>query len=185
VALLHEGLSIVVPSQKNIFVGLFLAVWLSGWTVGGMTAFQTFMGWSPVWSSGGIHNSGGHAFLGFWLCGWLIGECIAIYTLLWMLVGEEQISIDYSALRYRSSTAGIGQTKAYNLSEVKNLRSEPTASLYANNRYGSAPLDKASIAFDYGRGTVKMAKGIDPVEANSILQEIYAYNPALRLLTQR
>lgn len=118
--------------------------------------------------------------MGFWLCGWFLGECFAIYSLLWMAFGVERIWIDYTSLRYRWSILGLGVSKCYALSEVKNLRSVPTASQFRTGRYQAAPLDKGSISFDYGRGTVTLAKGIEPVEAESILDQVYSYNSALK-----
>jgi hypothetical protein len=173
-------LSITIPSPKSIFVSLFLPVWLGGWTVGGVAAARAFIYGAASPNSNAGFSNGGQLFLGFWLCGWFLGESFAIYSLLWMFFGSENIRIDHTSLKYRWSILGIGQTKAYALSEVKNLRSIPTAHAYAKR--GNATLDKGSVGFDYGRGTITMAKNIDPSEAESILAQIYLYNSLLKPL---
>jgi hypothetical protein len=62
---------IVVAAQRNIFLMLFLGVWLCAWTVGGATAMTT------------LSAKGFQTFLLFWLCGWALGEAAAGATLGW------------------------------------------------------------------------------------------------------
>src|SRR5882762_1075811 len=77
-----EGLEVVVPAKRNLFVMLFLLAWLGGWAFGEVSALRELI-------SGAA--GGPKAFMAFWLVGWTIGGGLAVFAWLWMLAGRERI----------------------------------------------------------------------------------------------
>src|SRR5438132_13071776 len=58
---------VVIPGRLSP-VAIFLLLWVSFWTFGGVTAMQTF------WQS--VSKGSPEWFLAFWLIGWVIGESL-------------------------------------------------------------------------------------------------------------
>jgi hypothetical protein len=174
------NLSIMVPAPSNLYVNIFMLIWLTAWTIGGYWAASNFASGptNPGPDSSGF--TGGRLFLGVWLCGWLYGEIAVIYQLLWSFFGREYITLDLVALNYRWSVFGVGRSKKYALGEVKNLRTAAAPSNKLRYNHQAPAMDASCIAFDYGRGSVYMAKSIDSGEANSIVEQIFAFNRLLR-----
>ena len=161
-----RGLEIVIPSKKNIFLILFLAVWLAGWAFGEFTVPTEFFKGNP--------NSGSIIFTSVWLVFWTIGGGFAIYTWLWNVAGKEIITINSLTLSTKKDLFGYGRVKEYEMSSVTNMRVSPQP---------FNPFDFSSglmfwgigggvIAFDYGAKTYRFGSGIDEAEANQILARI-------------
>jgi hypothetical protein len=64
-----DGSEIRISSPKNIFMLLFMPIWLCGWTIGGFTTISQVISMpaNEAW------------FLLFWLCGWVFGEIFVLY----------------------------------------------------------------------------------------------------------
>src|SRR5450755_4696616 len=77
---------IAVKPERNLFLILFLIVWLGGWTIAGVSTFTTLL------------SKGFQPFLAFWLCGWALGEALVVTTLCWMLTGTEILRVPGSDL---------------------------------------------------------------------------------------
>jgi hypothetical protein len=84
------GEEIRIGASRHVFVSLFLAIWLCGWTTGGFSAIRMLaaIGFQP--------------FLTLWLCGWALGEGFVLLTLAWMLRGSEVIRIAGEDLEIRA-----------------------------------------------------------------------------------
>jgi len=107
-----DGVLLVnVKAQKNWALILFLPVWLSFWTFGGITALTVL-----------INGSNRDPFIVFWLCGWAVGETLALLILLWTLVGQETISIERGVFSHKREIFGRGITRIYPMHELFNLR---------------------------------------------------------------
>jgi hypothetical protein len=74
---------------------------------------------------------------------------------------------------------GLGRTREYDATEVKNLRLSPPLTYpyqsFARISYGSSD---GRIAFDYGARTCRCGAGIDDAEAGQIIERIRQALPA-------
>jgi hypothetical protein len=62
---------ISIPTEKNIFIILFVVAWLCGWFLGEVSAIKSLF-------SVGYHRN--DSFLFFWLCAWTIGRRGKLYA---------------------------------------------------------------------------------------------------------
>ena len=95
-------LQIIIPSRKNWFNILFLAVWMGGWYMGESSVIN------ELFSS---DNNGFNSFMLLWLVGWTIGGLFAITILLWSLFGQETIQIDQGVFSVSKGILDIGLIK--------------------------------------------------------------------------
>jgi hypothetical protein len=84
-----DGLGIHVPTVKQIFVILFMLVWLTGWAVGEWFALSEI-------ASGGINA--GTIFLVFWVSIWTLGGGAVIFAIGWQLFGSERMFVTAGAV---------------------------------------------------------------------------------------
>jgi len=82
-----------ISSPKNVFILIFMPVWLAAWTfAGAMVFWQVFSGQSKeAWS------------LVLWLLGWLAGELFVIYALLWGAFGYELITLEHGMITIKDA----------------------------------------------------------------------------------
>jgi hypothetical protein len=165
-----QGLEISIPAKRNLFLLLFLGLWLVAWCFGEIFAIYTvFFGKAdaPV------------PFLVVWLAGWTIGGAGVALVWFWMLRGREVIELRADALVVKRQVFGLGPTREYDLQHTKNLRVAP----HSWNPYdwmsamqfwgiGGGP-----IAFDYGSKTLRVGNTIDEAEAKQIVEELRADHP--------
>src|SRR5687767_7102498 len=108
-----EGLRSSIPARRNWFVLLFLMAWLGGWAFGEVNAISELLNPNDKTST---------AFLLFWLAGWTLGGAFCIATVLWQLAGKEVFVVNASELMHRIELFGLGRTRIYRSSDIKNLR---------------------------------------------------------------
>jgi hypothetical protein len=70
---------------------VFLGIWLTGWTFGGLSAVPAFVN----------ADTGSRAFLLLWLSGWALGECGVAVILAWKLFGREELTVAPNVLELR------------------------------------------------------------------------------------
>jgi hypothetical protein len=174
------ALQVIVPAQLNWFIMAFMSFWLACWTMGGVAAARTVLGLQGGLTMKTVPGQGS-GFLVIWLCMWCLGEVTVLYQLLWMMLGRETLSLSHSALKYSKGILGLGFTKNYDLAHVSRLRVADTPIRSGRNQmtFGGA----SAVAFDYGNGTVFMAKGLDEGEARSIVNHLIASNITLKQRT--
>jgi hypothetical protein len=159
-----DGLELVVPAKRNVFIVIFLLAWLGGWTFGELSALGKLLS--------GAEGAAG--FLFFWLVGWTIGGGFAAFTVLWMLVGRERIILRPRILAIRREALGLGLTREYDLTHVRNLR----VSVGGYDPFGWAAgarfwgFGGGPVAFDYGAKSVRLAAAVDEPEAAQIVREL-------------
>jgi hypothetical protein len=107
-----SGSEIRISSPKNVFMLIFLPIWLTGWTIGGIIAIGVLV-------TGGVKEAW---FLLFWLCGWAVGESFALYALLWGAFGHEVITVKNGIISIKRSVLGYGPSKHYYIDKLSNLR---------------------------------------------------------------
>src|SRR3984885_11392960 len=117
-----DGVRVEIPAPRNWFAVAFLSVWLMGWFFGERSALAQLFGLSL----GGMtprHVQPG--FLSVWLVVWTVGGAAALTTLLWQLAGREIITANSLSLSRRIEAFGLGITRSYTLSEIRDLRATP------------------------------------------------------------
>jgi hypothetical protein len=164
-----DGIRASVPSRKNWFVIIFLGIWLCGWFAGESSALAQLWG-HPV--AGKTQAVG---FLGIWLTMWTIGGVVFSATLLWQVAGREIISVNSLSLIHRVEAAGIGRTRSYRISDVKDLRVSVNT-FQGYERWGRTGLPfgvggAGSLVFDYGARTIRMLPSLDEAEAKMLVKE--------------
>ena len=170
-SLRREGnrLEISIPAKRNIFLLLFLSVWLVGWCLGEVFAVRALL----------EQDDAPNLFLGVWLLGWTVGGAAALSACLWMLKGREVIGLHGDALAIRHDLLGLGRTREYDLQHIMNLRVAPNT---WNPYDWSAGMQfwgigGGLIAFDYGSRTVRVGNSIDEAEARQIVQDLKLQHP--------
>jgi hypothetical protein len=161
-----KGLEIVIPSQKNIFLILFLAAWLVGWCVGEVTVPTTFFK--------GNKDTGALIFSAAWLVAWTIGGALAIYAWLWNVAGKEKVTINNSTLTIKRDLFGYGREREYEVSSISNLRVSPQP--YNPFNFSDSMkfwgIGGGILSFDYGYKTYRFGSSIDEAEASQLLNTI-------------
>lgn len=88
--------------------------------------------WLFFWTTSGISRGGGHLhhlgdFLGSWMLGWAFGDLMGLYFLLHLFGWREIIVVRADSLSRRSEIFGMGLTRTYPTSEIRNLRFQVAA----------------------------------------------------------
>jgi hypothetical protein len=157
----HE--QIAIAAQRNIFIMLFLLLWLGGWTVGGVAAI------------GALSSKGFQPFLVFWLGGWAAGEALVAATLCWLFSGVEVLRVLGTDLEVSYQMLGFAKRRLFRGSEIRNLSS---CDMPAFGRYNQMPLPflggnkMGSVKFSYGARTIYLAAGLDEAEGQLIVDRL-------------
>lgn len=174
-----DGLRAVIPARRNWFVVLFLTAWLGGWAFGEISAASELLRDSDKAQPG---------FLAFWLIGWTLGGAFAATAVVWQVAGREVLSINSDTLLHRAEAFGLGWSRSYRASEVRNFRSTDYASnTFTNQRTWLPPITGSGfgpVAFDYGARTIRMAPSLEEAEAAMLVRELSSRLPR-RLDEQR
>jgi hypothetical protein len=154
------GELILIPARKFVFAMLFLPVWLTAWTAGGIAAiYQVLTSFS--------------AFLVLWLCFWAAGWAAAAGTLAWMAFGSETLRATGDDLEVAHHLLGWSRRKVYRGQEIRHLQPAPQPPwpfrfqwqmpLLTGDRMGA-------VKFDYGARTVHVAGGLDEAEGRAVAE---------------
>jgi hypothetical protein len=158
------GSEIHISSPKNIFMLIFLPIWLTGWTIGGVVTIGVLV-------TGKAKEAW---FLVIWLCGWIVGESFALYTFLWGLFGFEVITVEFGNLKIKRSILGYGPSKNYEISKLSNLRASgffgPMMSWSSGMAYWG--LSGGTIAFDYEGKTKRFGISLNEDDSNQLVEAL-------------
>lgn len=170
-----DGLRAIIPARRNLFIMLFLFVWLGGWGVGEVNASRELLSAKATTST---------AFLSFWLVVWTIGGAFAFTTILWQIAGREVITVNPSTLSYRVEIFGLGRTRSYRAIDVRSLRATEYSMNPANNQSAWYPPLTGSrnglVAFDYGARTIRLAPSLEEAEAKLLVRSLSSILPNSR-----
>lgn len=159
--------AIRINARRQVFVLLFLPVWLTGWTVGGVVAISQV-----------LHEFS--LFLCLWLCGWAVGWVFAAGTIAWMLMGAETARVVAGDLELGVEIGPWKRRKLYQGVQIKDLRAAP-ANPMANFQM-SGPfmrqMQGGAVQFTYGARTVRFAAGLDEAEGRLIIERLKKSLPA-------
>ncbi len=170
-----DQLTIRIPSRKNWlqipFLLFRLIFWFFAWILTATTLF------TAPFEAG--------FFMIFLLIGWTIGGLFTANILLWILFGEEQITVSYDLFSVRRQILGIGHTKSYEMVAVKALRVGQyplPKSVWNGRRHQNVStvwkMD-GPITFDYGAKTHRLGDGVDEAEAKQIVKIMQQHFPKL------
>ncbi|MCW5649007.1 MAG: hypothetical protein KIS62_04615 [Ramlibacter sp.] len=168
----EDGLRAIVPARRNLFVLLFMCVWLVGWAFGELQAIRELL--SPSEKTPQL-------FLMVWLAGWTLGGVFALGTVVWQFAGREVIIVGSADLQHRVEALGVGRTKTYRLSEVKNLRAtDYSTNPFINQAAYFPPVTGSGfgpVAFDYGARTMRLAPVLEEAEAKLLVSKLSSRLP--------
>jgi len=161
-----DSLRIVILGTRSWFVIGVLGLWISAWAVAEVMIPSQFL-------QGNIPPEA-QSLLFAWLVVWTVGGLLAIYAFLWQVMGKEMAAAQGQVLITRRDIGGFGLNKAYDLSQIQNLRVRP---------FGFNPLDISGalqlwgigggmIAFDYEAKTHRFGAGLDEDEAKQVVESI-------------
>jgi len=159
---------VIIPVRRNWFVLLFLPVWLTLWTLGGIAAIYALFTQFEV-------------FLVVWLCGWALGWIVAAGTLAWQLVGRETIRVEAGRLIHSCRAPLWNRELAYNVSEIRGLSGDRGPSVFENFHIPSPLITfgrMGAVKFHYGSRTIRMAASIDEAEGQQIADWLALRLPA-------
>jgi len=172
-----EGLEILIPARRHVFVLLFLGMWLVGWLMGELTVITQLFS---------RRLDGPVGFLLLWLIFWTFGGGFAAYLWLWMLAGKERILMGTSTLRVKRDVLGLGRTRTYEFYKMRNLRVAPQPAGPRDPRAAlrHSGLAGGLIAFEYGGKTIRFGAAIDEAEGQMIIARMtqrfaFAETPAV------
>lgn len=162
-----DGQRVVVPARRNWSVLLFLCAWLVGWVFGEVSAARQLL--SPSENTPQV-------FLLAWLAGWTLGGAFALGAVPWQLAGREILSVNPSTLLHRVEAFGLGWSRQYKTTEVKNLRATEYASNpFTNQAAWFPPLTGSGfgpVAFDYGARTLRLGAALEEAEAKLLVEKL-------------
>lgn len=120
----------------------FLAVWLTGWTIGGISAMRALFstGFSAV-----------SLFMLVWLAGWLVGEVLCGGIFLYMLAGSERLTWTATEFRQRVGVFNLGWTWTYAAELLSGLRAR-------DDRFTGD--EAVALTFEYGPRTVRLRSSL-------------------------
>lgn len=161
----YDSLSINIPSRKNWFSMIFITAWLGGWAMGEYSAIKAILSTdAPLFAN---------AFLLFWLIGWTIGGSLALFSVLWQLIGKEYIRVESGFLTIGKIAAGIGRTKKYEISSIKNMDINPGPQISGVQFKGKIPgVTGSKIKFNYGKKTIYFASDAGEAEVEMIMDRL-------------
>lgn len=166
------GFRAEIPAKRNLFVLVFLIIWLAGWVFGEASVSKQLVHPGPRTPV---------AFLSLWITGWTVGGVLIAATIVWQLAGREVIIIDPQALTLRVEALGIGHSRSFKTAEIKFLRLSPFVSSPFQNRQTSFPpifgAGYGPVAFDYGARTYRAAAALDEAEARMLIDQMASHLP--------
>ena len=184
---LPENLRLIIPSEKNWSIIIFLSFWLLWWAVV-ESIFSGIMvicfaqairsGFSEVASAG--LSPVVLLILTAWVGLWTVVGCLAFYIWLWQIKGVEEVLISLDNICIKKITPFWKRSKSYVLQGIESLRVlSPQKSIWNTLIIGCGIISGGVIGFDYGENTVQFGIGLDESVANLIIEDINERFPSL------
>jgi hypothetical protein len=149
-----------IPFRRNWFALIFLSVWLTGWTFGGIAAMGDLV-------------VSGEPFLFVWLIFWALGWVFAAATVAMQIAGSDIIRV---VGRDLETSVGVGKLrfrKLYRGDQIRHLRSSDPNPMGFPWRVQQFPFTGAkagAIKFDYGAKTICAAGSAEEAEGRMIVE---------------
>ena len=160
-----QGIEIIVPPKRSVFVSSFLGLWMLAWTYG------------EIFIIGRLVHGSGQVADGFMITGmfaWSIAGFIAVLIWLWNTKGREIILISESEVRRYREYVLFSRSEMYECCNIRNLRVNEIDLSCPDMVQGAEfwGLSGGMIAFDYGEQTGKFGLGIADEDAYQIIEAI-------------
>ena len=158
----------VIPARRSWFILLFLGVWLTIWTIGGIAAVYRIAQDFDL-------------FLVFWLFGWAVGWLFAASMVAWQINGRETLRVGGGDLQVEHGAVGLRKSWWFRGEQVRDLQ--------ANDRpvfpFGWGAFDApflfwrqwGAVRFRYGARTIYLAPALDVAEGQAIVDVLKKYLP--------
>jgi len=161
-----QGLQVIIPAKRNLLTTLFLGFWLCGWAMGEIMV--------PVAFFRGDVDPGAMLFVIAWLAIWTIGGGVAFYVFFWQIAGHERVLLTPSSLSIKREVFGVGRTREYLLTHLRNLRVSPPNFNPFDFRAGLQfwGIGGGPITFDHGAATIRFGAGLEESEARSVVEQL-------------
>jgi len=169
-----NGVELHIRAQKDWGSLIFLPLWLTFWTFGGLKA----MSWVVE-----PRSSAPNAFIALWLVGWACGEVWATYTWFWIAFGKEIVQLKEGSLDVKRDVLGFGRNRRFPLSAVKNLRASgifPSSSNWENMLI-QMRLRGGTVAFDDGEKTIRFGIQLSEPESREVVDALRPWLPASKV----
>lgn len=160
-----EGIEIIIPPKRSVFVQFFLMNWLLAWGYGEFVILNKFINQT---------DSTPDAFIVFWFCAWTFGGLVAILIWQWNMKGREVIRISDDLLLRRREFVWFLRSRRYQLRHIRNMRLTEVNLANPEMTRGMEfwGLSGGAITFDYGESIEKICLGIDEAEAGRVIEFI-------------
>jgi hypothetical protein len=160
-----EGVRITIPIKRRWLFLAFSAVFLCPWAFALLATLRALLGPGKTGPP--------FLFLVFWLSAWVLGGASVGWACLWNLAGREVVLLRAGAIIVRHEVWGIGRSKEFDLTSVRDLR----ASAEPYNPWGFSSgmglwMGAKSAAFDYGASTYRFGPGLEEAEAKTLVELI-------------
>jgi hypothetical protein len=155
-------LQIVARGRRNVGTSAFLAAWVVAWLISEVLGPSRLFppGTSPL------------KVAIIWYLFWTPGGLLAIYALLWSLVGWEHIHVEPASLSLKRSIFGLGRLRIYDAARIRDLRLYGRTA--AVNFRKPALIGGGQLAFNYGASVVRFVDTVTDTEAEALLERIRA-----------
>ncbi len=160
-----DAIKLTIPTQRNIFLIVFLMSGLIVWVSIYYFIFDEILLYDPFEEMSLI--------MAGWLIGWTMVGLWAAWVLICVLTGREIIFVNSETLRIVDGPPFMGKSKEYSLAQAQRFRVGPQ---WEQMSQFSGPVCQfrghigGKIAFDYGMRTVRFGAGIDEAEAHHIVE---------------
>ncbi|MBB2486188.1 hypothetical protein H5407_13275 [Mitsuaria sp. WAJ17] len=100
--------------------------------------------------------------------------------MLWQFAGRETLAVNATPLTHRIEIFGLGLTRHYAAAEVKALRPSPEGGATQYQAWLPPFMGPArgALAFDFGSRTIRLAQGLDEVEARELAVQLATRLPS-------
>lgn len=160
-----QGHVVVVQARARLWSMLFLMGWLGMWSFAGFSIFN-------ILASGSM-KPGLSMFVMLWMVLWALGWLYGAANLLWMLAGEERLSISKTEVVKTVHTPILSRSWRYDPAHIGNVRRNTVGQPIFGAQAADNPLGKSGgVAFDYGQTTVTFGTSIDDAEARLIMEAL-------------
>ena len=133
---------------------VFLGIWLTGWTLGGLSAVPAFLG----------AGTGSRPFLLFWLFGWALSECAVVVILAWKLFGREVLTVSPGVLELRREVGFFWITRRLDAGLVDG---DVVAALMPTGEDEELRTDYR-LELSYSGSTIRIGEGMSESQAQEI-----------------
>jgi hypothetical protein len=145
-----QGECVVIPARRPLVL-LFLGVWLTIWTGGGIANFVLLSGLETN-------------IVAIAIGGWLFAGFVAGLLVAWQVTGQEVIRVRGGAIESAHSVLGRARRRSWPVAEISGLEVGDPIPLHRQRQIDIPFLFKprtGAVKFTHAGRTVRLAQGLD------------------------